>query len=76
MLAVDILDNAISKMTFGMFAKVEELAQELQQLVVMSSLALTYIRFYIHAFTFESTKQVKLYLDCSYHKTAFLDFVW
>lgn len=34
-----------------MLAKVEELAQELQQPVVMSSFAFIDIRFYIHAFT-------------------------
>lgn len=49
MLAVDIFDNAISKMAFGMFAKVEELAQELQQLVVMSSLALILDFIFMHS---------------------------
>lgn len=56
-----------------MSAKVEELAQELQQLVVMSSFS--HIRFYIHAFTSKSTEQIKKHFDCSYHNTAFLDFV-
>lgn len=79
MMTVGIFDNAISKITCTS-AKVE-LAQELQQLVLMMGLvffffSLTHIRFHIHAFTLRAlTKLKKPNFDCSYHNRAFLDFV-